>query len=276
MDEVLRRSSRILVVLLVSVLVASGCGADEPARARRETSEHSSQSELRVAAAASLKFALDHVIVAFQEAHPHILVQPTYGSSGNFYAQLTHKAPFDVFLSADSEYPNKLVADGLARDEFLYGSGQIVVWTAEGSGIDVEKLRIDALTDPRVKKIAIANPKVAPYGRAAETALKQLGTYDEVKDRLVLAENITQAAQFAETGAANVGIISLSLALAPQMKHRGSYWVMPLDAYPHIEHAGVILKWAIDPAAAETFKAFLLDKRAHDILQRYGFEVPES
>ena len=190
-----RQSCRVFVAVVFAVLVANGCGAHEPSATNKQPGK-ATTTTVRVAAAANLKFALEHVVAEFHKTHPQIDVQPTYGSSGKLYAQLTHKAPFDVFLSADSEYPARLVAAGLAdaKHQFLYGTGQLVIWTSRSSGIDVEKLGIRTLTDPRVNKIAIANPAHAPYGRAAETAIKELGAYNDVKDRLVLGENIAQAA----------------------------------------------------------------------------------
>src|SRR5262249_16120402 len=149
---------------------------------------------------------------AFHAANPKLKVTPTYGSSGNFYSQLTHEAPFDVYLSADIEYPRKLIAANLADGEFLYGVGRIVVWVPKASPLDVEKLGIEALADPSVRKISSANPAHAPYGRAAEAAMKKLGVYEAVQERLVLGENIAQTAQFVESGAADVGVIALSLA----------------------------------------------------------------
>src|SRR5439155_3328701 len=175
--------------------------------------------EVRVAAASDLKFAFDELARDFQARHTGIAVKVTYGSSGNFYTQLASEAPFDLFLSADLDYPRKLVAQGRAvkETEFQYAVGRLVVWVPNGSPLDLDQLGIRAVTDPRVKKVAIANPRHAPYGRAAEAALKHAGVYDQVKDRLVLGENIAQAAQFVESGAADVGLVALSLALAPTL-----------------------------------------------------------
>src|SRR5262249_31114947 len=126
------------------------------------------------------------------------------------------------------------------------------------------------------KKLAIANPKHAPYGRAAEAALKSSGVYADVKDRLVLGENIAQAAQYAETGAADAGLIALSLALAPAMQARGRYWMVPLDAYPRLEQGGVILNWAKDKEATQALKAFITSNEGRGSLKRYGFFLPRE
>jgi molybdate transport system substrate-binding protein len=234
------------------------------------------KQEVRVAAAADLQFALADVVQAFRDRHPGTDVRVTYGASGTFFAQLSNRAPFDLYLSADIEYPRKLVEQGLAdRDSaFLYAVGHLVVWVPRSSGIDVEKLGVKALLDPAVKKVAIANPRTAPYGRGAEAALRSLGVYEGVKDKLVLGENIAQAAQFVRTGSADAGVLALSLALAPPMRDQGRYWEVPLDAYPRLEQGGVILSWAQDRQAAAAFRSFLLGDEGRAILKRYGFVLP--
>jgi molybdate transport system substrate-binding protein len=235
-------------------------------------------SEVRVAAATDLKFALDEMVELFRVQHPHIKVQVTYGSSGNFYGQFSNRAPFDVFLSADVDYPHRLVREGLASadDEFLYGVGRIVVWIPQSSSIDVEKLGIRSLLSPDVRKIAIANPRHAPYGRAAEAAMKSMGVYEQVKDRLVLGDTVLQAGQFVESGSADIGIISRSHALAPSLRGKGRFWEVPLDAYPRRVQGGVIMSWAQDRSAAVALRDFVLGEEGRTILRRYGFETPEE
>jgi molybdate transport system substrate-binding protein len=232
--------------------------------------------EVRVAAAADLKFALDDVLKGFRERRPDIDVKVTYGSSGNFFAQLTNRAPFDLFLSADVDYPRKLAAQGFADpgSEFLYAVGHLVVWVPKASPLAVERLGAAALLEPAARKIAIANPKHAPYGRAAEEALKSLHIYDQVKDRLVLGDNIAQTAQFVQSGAADVGIIALSLALAPTLRDAGRYWEVPPGAHARLEQGGVILSWAQDRPAAEALRTYLLGGEARAVLKRYGFVLP--
>jgi molybdate transport system substrate-binding protein len=228
-----------------------------------------------VAAAADLKFALDEVVTAFEKEHPQIKVQVTYGSSGNFFAQLCNKAPFDIFFSADMDYPRQLVARGLAAKDtlFQYAVGRIVVWVPNASPLDVKKLGIEAVVAPSVRKVAIANPQHAPYGRAARDALQKLGVYERVKDRLVLGENIAQTAQFVETGSADVGILALSLALAPALRDKGRYWLVPPDAYAPLEQGGAILSWAKDPDAAGRLRAFVTAKQGREVLERFGFAL---
>jgi len=231
---------------------------------------------VQAAAAADLKFALDEVLEAFHAHHPDIRVRVSYGSSGNFFAQLSNRAPFDIFFSADVDYPRKLIEQGLAarETEFLYAVGRIVLWVPRRSTLDLEALGIQALVHPSVRKIAIANPRHAPYGRAAEAAMQTLGVYERAQERLVYGENIAQTAQFVQTGSADIGIIALALALAPAMREEGRYWEVPLTAYPRMDQGGVILSWAKEPAAAGALRAFMLGPAGKDVLRRYGFFLP--
>ena len=255
-------------MVMTGVLATAGCdrGGDQPASGRVVT----------VAAAADLKFALEEAVAAFKKLHPKIDVAPTYGSSGNFHSQLFNRAPFDIYFSADIEYPQKLAAAGLALPDslFKYALGRIVVWVRKDSPIDVGRLGIESLAHPSVRKIAIANPEHAPYGRAADAAIRKLGILDRVKDRLVLGENIAQTAQFVESGAADVGIIALSLAMAPALEAKGKYWLIPAEAHPPLQQGGIIMAWAKDVEAARTFKAFVTGADGRAILRRYGFVLP--
>lgn len=235
----------------------------------------SESPRLAIAAAADLQFALVEVKAAFAKAHPGVEVAITYGSSGNFYAQLLNKAPFDLFLSADLTYPKKLVEAGVAdgATEFLYSRGHLVLWVPKASPIPVEQLGMKALLHPAAKKVAIANPRVAPYGRAAEAALAKLGMLEALQPRLVFGENIAQTAQFVQTGAADIGILALSLAKAPVMAAAGRFWALPEDAHPPLDQGGVILNHARNRADALAFRAFLQSPPAVEILRRYGFVV---
>jgi molybdate transport system substrate-binding protein len=230
-------------------------------------------ASLRIAAAADLRYALDDVVKGFHQRHAAVRIEPTYGSSGMFYAQLVNHAPFDLFLSADVQYPRKLAEQGLILpgSGFTYADGRIVLWTGNSTGVDVARFGMEALRQPAVRHIAIANPAHAPYGRAADAALHSLGIYDAVKDKLVMGENISQAFQMAQSGAAEVGIVALSLAIAPGAAGQGHYWEVPRDAYPRIQQGGAILKWTKSPEAAQAFRAFLLAPEGHAILKRYGF-----
>jgi molybdate transport system substrate-binding protein len=235
-----------------------------------------SKQTLTVAAASDLKFALDELVKEFRAKHPGTDVQVTYGSSGNFLAQISNGAPFDVFLSADVAYPRELARQGLVSEDgvFPYAVGRLVVWVPKESPLQVETLGVKALLEPAARRIAIANPQHAPYGRAAEAALKNLGVHDAVKDKLVLGENIAQTAQFVQSGSADVGLIALALALAPTLKQEGRYWEVPLDAYPSLEQGGAILKQARDVELAKQFRDYLLGTEGKALLKRYGFFLP--
>jgi molybdate transport system substrate-binding protein len=224
-----------------------------------------------------LRFAFEDMAAAFRKAHPDIEVKVTYGASGNFFAQLNNRAPYDVFLSADVQFPRRLVESGLATKDgaFTYAIGHLVVWAPGDSPIAVAKEGIRSLLDPSVTKIAIANPDHAPYGRAAVAALRKLGIYDQVKDRLVRGENVAQAGQYVQSGNAQVGIIPLSLALAPGYRD-GKRWPIPEDAYPPIEQGAAILSWAQDRPAAEALCNFIRGPEGKAILRRFGFTLPEE
>jgi len=232
--------------------------------------------ELLIAAASDLKFAMDEIVQEFQKEHPEIMVKVTYGSSGNFYSQLSNQAPFDLFFSADIGYPRKLNEQGLTlpATEFLYAVGSIVLWVPKSSPIQVEQLKMEALRQESVRHIAIANPQHAPYGKAAEAALRSSGLYEDVKSKLVLGENISQTFQFVQSGNAEIGIIALSLVSAPAAKDQGRYWTIPSDTYPRLEQGAVILKWVKDLKAAQDFRAFVMNPRGRSVLNRYGFYLP--
>ena len=235
-------------------------------------------AEITVAAAADLKFAMDELAAEFRTNHQGTTVKITYGSSGNFFAQLQNRAPFDLYFSANIEYPRKLADAGHALDMnvFLYAVGRIVLWTPTNAPLDVQKLGFQSLLDSSVKKIAVANPQHAPYGRAAVAAMKSLGVYEKAEPKLVFGENIAQTAQFVQSGAADIGIIALSLAVAPQMRDAGRYWEIPLDTYPKMEQGGVIMEWTKEPAAARAFRDFALGRHGRELLKRYAFFLPEK
>ena len=254
-----------LIALLISGLVVMAVPA-----LRAET--------LVVAAASDMKFALEECLLAFCKDNPGIEVKVSYGSSGNFCTQIANGAPFDLFLSADKKYPDSLIAGGHADagSLFPYAQGRLVIWVKKDSPIDVAKLGIDSLKDPAAKKVAIANPEHAPYGQAAVAAMKSLGVYDAVKGQLVLGDNISQTAQFVESGAADIGLIALSLAVAPVMADKGKYWEVPLTAFPQMIQAGVITSKAASPDAARMLEEFLKSAAGKEILKRFGFIMPND
>jgi len=255
------------MIIVLGLALLCGC---------RSGTDRQSAHEVRIAAAADLRFALDEIAAEFQQRRPELKVSVTYGSSGNFFAQLQNEAPFDLFLSADTEYPHRLVESWHAEreSEFTYAVGHLVVWAPRSSPLDVEKLGIKALLDPSVRKIAIANPKHAPYGRAAEAALKHLGMHEQVRDKLVYGDNVAQTAQFVQSGSADVGIIALSLASAPTLRDQGKYAEVPREAYPRMDQGGVIMAKAKDREAAAAFRDFLLSSEGQVVLKRYGFGLP--
>jgi molybdate transport system substrate-binding protein len=230
--------------------------------------------EIRVAAAADLKFALDELGTQYEKQAGQ-KVGAIYGSSGNFFAQIQNGAPFDLFLSADIEYPRKLEAAGLAEPGtvYEYAVGRIVIWMPPDAQADLARLGWKALLQSGVERIAIANPEHAPYGRAAVAALRKAGVYEQVRRRLVYGENIAQAAQFVASGSAQAGILALSLAVSPPMRP-GKRWEIPEDMHPPIEQAAVILKSAKDKDGARAFLAFLESAGGRKILKAYGFIPP--
>jgi len=231
---------------------------------------------LRIAAASDLQFALADLAAQYEKQSGAKLAI-TYGSSGNFFAQIQNGAPFDLFFSADIAYPQKLIDAGFAESDsrYTYAFGRIVLWLPSESPLIPAKLQWNTLLDARIQKIAIANPDHAPYGRAAVAALQKAGLYEQLKAKLVYGENISQAAQFVLSGSAQAGILALSLATAPAMKS-GKYWEIPRDLYPPLEQAAVLLKSSPNKPAARAFLAFLQTESARAALARYGFTLPAA
>lgn len=255
---------RVSAILLATALMSS---APRAALAR--------QRSLSVAVAANLKPAFEEMAARFQQRHPGVEVKATFGASGHFFAQISNGAPFDLFLSADVEYPAKVVEKGLADGEaFTYAHGKLVVWVPKGSKLDLDGKGLAALSDPAVQKIAIANPEIAPYGRAARAALEKAGLHEHLKDRIVMGQNVSQTAQFVQSGNAQAGFIPLSLAQAPPLSEEGRAWSVPASSSDRIEQAGVVIKGAREPALARELAAFVTGDEVRDVLERYGYDVP--
>jgi len=231
---------------------------------------------LRIAAASDLQFALGDLAAQYEKQSAAKLAI-SYGSSGNFFAQIQNGAPFDLFFSADIAYPQKLIDAGFAESDsrYTYAFGRIVLWLPPESPLIPANLQWNTLLDARIQKIAIANPDHAPYGRAAVAALQKAGLYERLKSKLVYGENISQAAQFVLSGSAQAGILAFSLAAAPAMKS-GKYWEIPRDLYPPLEQAVVLLKSSPNKPAARAFLAFLQTESARATLARYGFTLPAA
>jgi molybdate transport system substrate-binding protein len=252
------------------IVLASICWLPVAATAR------SAAQEITVAAAADLQFVLPEVAARFEkQTGRHVKL--VFGSSGNFFAQIQNGAPFDLFFSADIDYAKNLESAGLAEPGSLseYATGKIVLWLPNDSKFDPQR-GLDLLLDPGVRKIAIANPQHAPYGRAAVAALQHQGLYDRVKDKLVLGENISQAVSFVVAGSADAGIVAMSLALAPSLKDKGKYAEVPSDEYPAIQQAAVVLKSSKQKATAQSFLTYATSASVSDLWKTYGFIVPHG
>ena len=230
-----------------------------------------------MAAASDLQFALDEIVAGF-ERDTGIVARVTYGSSGNFTRQIEQGAPFELLLSADEAYVERLAAGHLTRDRgSLYAVGRIVLFAPHGS-----PLRLDPgleqfgarLASGEAGRLAIANPEHAPYGRAAEQALRSLGLWDAAQPKLLFGENVAQAAQFASSGNADGGIVAYSLALGPALRDRGSFVLLPASLHAPLRQRMVLLKGA--SPAAERLYEHLRSPAARAILRHYGFVLPED
>ena len=229
--------------------------------------------ELTVAAASDLQFAMQEISARFEKQQGKS-VKVVYGSSGNFFQQIQNGAPFDLFFSANLDYAKRLEAASLAEPGSLYeyAIGKIVLWVPSDSKLDL-KNGIQALLDPSVRKIAIANPAHAPYGQAAVAAMKKENVYERLSGKLVLGENISQAAAFVLSGSADAGIVALSLALSPNMKDKGRYIEVPAADYPPIEQACVVLKTSKNKELAQAFLEFVKSPAVAELLRSFGFGV---
>ncbi len=241
------------------------------------THAQAADREINVAAAADLSAVLQE-LAANYEKRTGVVVKLSFGASGALTQQIQNGAPFDVFFSADMDYPKQLIAAGQADGTTLYryAVGQLVLWVPKDSPLDVEHKGMDVLLDPAVKKIAVANPQHAPYGRAAVAALKHYGLYEKVSDRLVLGENVSQAAQFVESGNAQAGFVALAHDVAPAMQGKGKYWVVPADAYPPLDQGVILISRSARQKEAAAFLGFVKTEEAAGMLKRYGFSSPDQ
>lgn len=225
---------------------------------------------ITVAAAADLRYAMDSLVSVFRTQQPGIRVSVIYGSSGKFFQQISHNAPFDLFFSADIDYPRQLEKKGLTASPIhTYAVGRLVLWSTK-----IKPKNIKSLLDGKVRKVAMANPQLAPYGKKAEEVLRYYQIYDQVKPKLVKGENIAQTAQFVSTGAADMGLIALSLALSPPLKTQGSYYLIPSTAHTPLQQAHVVLKRARQNESAYAFLSFMETARAKKVMEAFGFSIP--
>jgi molybdate transport system substrate-binding protein len=254
-------------------LVPAAVAAAAVLLAARATPAREAGPSVSVAVAANLKPAFEEIASAFQ-ARTGAEVKATFGASGSFFAQIQNGAPFDLFLSADAELPARIAGAGLADGEpFTYAYGVLVVWVPKGSRLDLDGRGVAALADPSVLKLAIANPQVAPYGRAAVAALKAAGILEQVKGRLVMGQSASQTAQFVQSGNAQAGLIPLSLALAPPLSQEGRHHRVPDGTYEKIRQDGVVLKGARQAALARELALFLAGP-GRAALEKSGYVLP--
>jgi molybdate transport system substrate-binding protein len=238
--------------------------------------EKNGSPALVIAAAADLSSALQEIGDSY-EKKTGVKVKLSFGASGALTQQIQNGAPFDLFFSADMDYPRQLIAADNADGSSLYqyAVGRLVLWVPADSPLDVEHQGMKVLLDPSVKKIAIGNPQHAPYGRAAVAALRHAGLYDQVADRLVLGENISQAAQFVESGNAQVGFVALAHAAAPAMRGKGKYWEVPAEFYPPLAQGVVVLSHSQHKKEATEFLDYIKTKDVGELLRKYGFTLPQ-
>jgi len=228
--------------------------------------------KITIAAAADLKFAMDEIVSQFRNAHPADQVEVIYGSSGKFQTQIQQGAPYDLYFSADIAYPRDLATKGFAASAVKpFARGRIVLWSATR---DASRMTLASLADPTIIRIAIANPKHAPYGKRAEEALRAAGVWARVEPKLVYGENIAHAAQFVQTGNAQVGIIALSLALNPELAGRGGYWLIPEHMHQPLDQGYIITRRAAGSALARRFADHVDGPSARAVMKRYGFVLP--
>jgi molybdate transport system substrate-binding protein len=258
------------VIRLLSFCLALGFATSLGAASRQ------TQPEATVAAAANLNAALTEIRDQFARERG-TRVEVVFGASGTLARQILDGAPFELFLAADEEFPNQLMKAGLTRDDgVVYAVGRLVLFAPKGSPLKVDE-RLEGLSalvkSGIVTRFAIANPDVAPYGRAAESVLRTRGLWEALRPRLVLGDTIAQAAQFATTGNAVGGLIAYSLVLAPGFADRGTYAVVPDTDHEPLRQRMVLLKQA-RPAAVQ-FYEYVQTEPARAILRKYGYGVPQ-
>jgi molybdate transport system substrate-binding protein len=230
--------------------------------------------KITVAAAADLKFAMDDIVGQFAQSNPGDEVSVVYGSSGKFHTQIQQGAPFDMFFSADIAFPQSLARAGLVAGEVTpYAVGRLVLWSAS---LDATKMTLASLTDPKVIRIAIANPKHAPYGKRAEEALRAAGLWDKVESKLIFGENIAATAQYVQTGNAQVGLIAQSLAISQELASKGGHVLIDDKLHSPLEQGFVITRRAASSALAKRFAQHMSSKGARAVMVKYGFVLPSE
>jgi molybdate transport system substrate-binding protein len=249
---------KLVAAAVVAVLASASQAAAQP-------------SSLTVAAASDLQTVFPELVRAF-ERETGVEVTVSFGSSGTFFAQIQNGAPFDLFFSADVDYPQRLGRSGHADPDtfYHYATGRLVLWARKDAGIDVTR-GLAILRDARVRRIAIANPAFAPYGRAAVAALRSQGLYDAVRPKIVLGDNISQAAQLADSGNADVALLAHSLASGPALRASGVHVEVPASAHPPIDQGVIIVRISRRKEAARRLIEFVRGPAGREILRRQGF-----
>lgn len=247
------------VIVLLTLIAGISCRAEA--------------GELTIAAAADLKYAMAEVVKNFHARYPDDKVEVIYGSSGKFFTQLSNDAPFDMFFSADIKYPRELEKNGMtAGPARPYSIGRIVLWSLKP---ELAKLPLKSLPgNTAIHKFAIANPQHAPYGRRSQEAMQHEGVWDVMQPKLVLGENIAHTTQFVDSGAAEAGIIALSLALSPNMQGKGGWTLIPDAWHEPLEQGFVITKRAAANPLAKDFASYMTSEPARAVMRRYGFVLP--
>jgi molybdate transport system substrate-binding protein len=246
-----------MLLLAILLLCASSVHATEP---------------MRIAAAADLRYALDDIIAVYRETHPDVAIEVVYGSSGKMTTQIINGAPYDMFFSADIAYPEKLREHGMtATEPTVYAIGRIVIWS---NSLDAASLTLEDLASDTIRRIAIAQPSHAPYGLRAKEALQSAGQWEALQGKLVFGENIAHTAQMTESGAAQVGIIALSLARFPELAKHGHHLIDDALHNP-LTQGYVVTRRGGGKPQARAFADFMATAEAHDIMSRYGFIVAE-
>jgi molybdate transport system substrate-binding protein len=252
--------TRLPCIALLLALVAGPAAGDPPTVA--------------VAAAASLRPVLDELARAFEAEGGGARVVATYGASGTLLAQLRAGAPFALFMSADRDYPRRAIEAGLAAEEVVYAVGRLVAYVPRGSAARVDTRGLAALADPAVRRVAIANPALAPYGRAAEEALRAAGVLEAVRPKLVLGESVAQAALLAHAGAVDAALLPASVATTPELARAGVAVPLPAEIAPPVPQSAVVLGAARHAGLARAFLAFVTGPRGRAIVGRHGYDPP--
>ena len=228
--------------------------------------------ELIIAAAADLKFAMAEVVENFRVQHPANKIEVIYGSSGKFLTQIVNGAPFDLYFSADITYPQQLASQGLTAGAVQpYAVGRIVLWRLKP---ELAKVTLQKLPQAAISKFAIANPLHAPYGKRAQEALQYAGVWEAMQPKLVLGENIAHTAQFVDSGAAEAGIVALSLVKSPALQDKGAWTLIPAEWHAPLEQGFVITQRAANNPLAKQFADYITREPARVVMRRYGFALP--